>query len=257
MKNIFFMLSLFMVLFSLSAKESMTFICEDKEDYPFVMGNGKDFNNDKPGVVVELLKIVENKMGVEFVFSRTPWKRALEVELKEGNVDGLFSASYKKEREEMGVYPNINGVVDPSKKLYRIAYSYYQLKSSPVDWDGKELKGFNGKIGAPRGYSIVSDLRSKGYTVEESDGCEYDLKKLQLNRVQLTAELDLQAENILNKNPELAKDIVKVTPPIVEKDYYLMLSFKFVENNKELADKFWKNLEEVRNAELEKIMEKY
>jgi polar amino acid transport system substrate-binding protein len=48
------------------------------------------------------------KERIKIIIKRLPWKRAFEGELKTGSADGLFGASYKKEREPFGAYP-MNG----------------------------------------------------------------------------------------------------------------------------------------------------
>ena len=233
-----------------------TFVCEDKEDFPGVMGNSPAILPNNPGAGIEALRLVASRLGIEIKFVRMPWTRALEFELKNGTVDGLFTASYKKERETFGLYPMKAGVIDDSKALYSSNYVFYKLKSSKIEWDGKTLTGLLGNIGAPRGYSIVGDLQKLGYTMEESDGTLTDFKKMDANRMEIAAELELTGDLFLERNPYLAQKIIKLSPPIVMKPYYVMLSKQFVAANPELAVKIWDSIGDMR-SEYIKIAAKY
>jgi polar amino acid transport system substrate-binding protein len=243
--------------FSILAEETLIISCEDKEEFPNFLGNSLEIDWKKPGIVPEMLKMVEKKVGVKFTFRRSAWKRALEVELKEGTTQGLFTASYKKEREAFGAYPMKDGKPDVSKSFYNTKYVFYKLKGSAAIWDGKELKNLKGNISVPRGYSIGADLKAMGYVVEESDYAFNDLKKVAAGRVEVCAELELQADNILESNPDLAAKIEKISPPIVDKPYYLMLSNQFVAKNPQLADKIWTAVGEVRESDYKKLLLKY
>jgi len=241
----------------LLAQEKLVLSCEDKEEFPNFLGNSTDIDWKNPGIVPEMLKMVEKKVGVKFDFRRTAWKRALEVDLKDNITQGLFTASYKKEREEFGAYPMKDGKADVSKSFYTTTYVFYKAKNSAATWDGKELKNLKGNIGFPRGYSIGADLKDKGYGVEESDYALNDLKKIAAGRIEICAELEMQADNILENNPDLAAKIEKVALPIVNKPYYLMLSKQFISKNPALADKIWTAIGEVRESDYKKLLLKY
>lgn len=235
----------------------MTFACEDKEDFPALIGNSTEIDPVKPGVAVEIIKIVGKKLGISLTFKRVPWKRALEVELGGNNVDGLFTASYKKERETVGRFPMKDGQIDTSRKFSTVTYVFYKKKNSDADYDGKDVKNLKGSIGAPRGYSIVEDLQKKAYAVEESNSTMADLKKLALGRVGLVAALELTGDDILRTNPDLNDSIEKISTPISTKGYYFMLSHQFVKNNPVLAEKIWTEIAETSAKSYFEIMKKY
>lgn len=250
----------YLVLFSASAfaeVKKMTFVCEDKEDFPALMSDGSDMNATKPGVAVEILKTAGKNLGVEIEIRRVPWKRALEIELATNIADGLFPVSFKKEREVFGAYPMKDGKVDESRRFSTLTYSFYRLKNSGTDYDGNELSNLKGKIGAPRGYSIVDDLRKKGYTVEESNSTLSDLKKLSLDRVGAVAALEMSGDYILRANPDLNGSVEKISKPISTKSYYFMLSHGFVKSNPELAEKLWDEIAAISQKNYDVIIKKY
>jgi polar amino acid transport system substrate-binding protein len=251
-------LLLLMLSFNVCAEiKVLTFACEDKEDVPSVMGNSSDIVPGKPGATIECLRIIEQKLGIKINIKRLPWKRALEGELKNGTIDGVFTASYKKEREAFGAFPMKGDKPDTSRSLYSSDYSFYKLKASNLEWDGKALKNLKGNIGAPAGYSVVDDLKKMGYPVEESPGTKTDLQKLAVGRLGAVIALELTADNFLEKDAGLAKVITKVDPPMVNKPYYIMLSHQFVKANPDLAAKFWDAVKEMREKEYKKLASRY
>ncbi len=258
MKNLIFIMLLLLLSNLYAVNPSiLTIVCEDQEDFPYVLGQGSTVLKDNPGAVVEALRILEKQMGIKLNIVRVPWRRALEMELKNGHADALFHASYRKDREEFGVYPMKAGVVDENRKLFATTYSFYRIKDSGIEWDGKELKNFNGLIDAPRGYSIVQDLKSMSYKVDESVSTQNGFQKLLADRVQLVAALEFTGDYFLENNPDWAKRIEKIEKPIVVKAYYLMFSHKFYKENKAFAELIWDNLAKIRDTEFDKLMLKY
>jgi polar amino acid transport system substrate-binding protein len=256
--GIILMVCLFGFNFSAFADvKKMTFMCEDKEDFPALMGNTAEIEKTKPGVAVEILRMAGKKLGVTIEIKRAPWKRALEIDLKNDAVDGLFTASYKKEREEFGSFPMKDGQIDKNRKFSNVTYVFYRQKGTTVDYDGKELKNLKGKIGAPRGYSIVDDLQKKGYQVEESSSTLSDLNKLSKGRIGAVAALELTGEDILKTNPDLAGAVEKISTPISTKGYFFMLSHKFAKENPEFAEKFWSTIAELSSKNYQDLVKKY
>ncbi|OHD19565.1 MAG: hypothetical protein A2086_14450 [Spirochaetes bacterium GWD1_27_9] len=257
-KLIFLIIDILLFSFLLNAETTnLVFVYEDKQAFPVILGNGQNIDWDKPGASVECIKLLEKKLDIKITFKRFPWKRCLEIMLKSGEADGAFNASYKKEREDFGVYPKKNGLIDESRKFNRISYCFYKLKESKITWDGKEIKNLSKKIGAPLGYSIVDDLKGMGYTVETSSSTANTLKELFVGILDLVAALETEGDYLIEKSPEFNKSIEKLNPPIVSKNYYLMLSHQFVNKNPQLAEKIWDALAEIRKKNFPNIIKKY
>ncbi len=242
----------------MATPQKVLFVYEDKHNFPFYMDKGTEINWKKPGVSIEMLKLVESKLNITVQFARQPWKRC-KIELQNGRVDGIFNASFKPERIKIGVYPTKNGKVDPSRRITTITYVLYTLKDSLLRWDAKNKKIYNvtGNIGAPYGYSIADDLIKWGIPVEESSTTYTDFQKLIRDRVDGVAALELAGDFYLKKYPDRFKDIKKISPPLVTKPYYLMLSHQFVKKYPQLSEKIWNALAEIRVKEFNKIIQKY
>ncbi|MEA2102004.1 MAG: hypothetical protein U9P80_05450, partial [Thermodesulfobacteriota bacterium] len=111
-----FMLAVFLAVPMVgSAAQGVTIVCENKTDFPNVIGEGDTILAENPGVTVEVLQLVGQRLDLDITFIRQPWKRCL-VSLQEGSANVLFTASYKQKRKKFGLYPMKNGEVDESRR---------------------------------------------------------------------------------------------------------------------------------------------
>jgi len=231
-------------LFSLE----LTFACENAQDFPTVMGNSDKVLDKNPGMGIDACRELEKKLGIKITIIRLPWQRCLE-SLKTGEVDGIFTASYKDERKEYGNFPEKDGKVDASRRYSSISYALYKNKGSNIGYDGNKFLNINGKVGAPRGYSIVDDLKKKGLEIDEGQNTKSDFLKLVNNRLAAVAALEQTGDYLLKKEAEFTGKIEKVLPIIVEKPYYFMLSRQFCEKNKDMSEKIWNAIRDIREDE--------
>lgn len=219
---------------------SLKFCHEDVDVYPWVL-------KDRPGLNIVHLKAVEQKLGVKIETFPLPWKRCQE-DMREGKVDGIFHASFKTERLEIGVYPMVGDKPDAARAMMHDGYSLYRLKGNATQWDGKKITT-SGAIGAQPGYSIVDQLKQLGVKVDEGTKTADDnMKKLLLGRVEAVALQTLEGDNSIRTNPEFAAKIEKLTPPLVDKPFFLMLSKQFVAKYGDFSKDLWKTLGEVRES---------
>ena len=240
---------------SLIGKQTIVLGYENAPVRPYALGDSNEVPEENPGITVELLQKVAENLNITFDFKRLPWKRCLS-NMSTGELDGVFQASYKEERELLGNYPMKGDKLDRSRALTTMSYNLYKLKDSNIYWDGEILNTQNRPIGAVLGYSIVGDLKKMGVAVDEGKAAVNNLMKVSLGRIPATCELSTEADKILNEKDDQFKDIIKVEPPIKVKPYYLMLSHKFVLNNPELAEKIWDEIAKVRNSSFYKELKK-
>ncbi|MFD1625439.1 substrate-binding periplasmic protein [Azospirillum griseum] len=227
---------------------------EDKEQFPNHLGDGTAIDPAKPGISVEIVKAAAEAVGLQVEFTRMPWKRCLE-SLKAGQVDAVFNSSFQPERLEYGAYPGVDGKADPNLRITTIGFSLYRKKGDAVAWTGKEFTNLNGPIGAPTGYSIVADLKKMGIAVEEAPATDMNLKKLDMGRVSALVLQSVTADQILKTGGNTG--IEKVEPPIVVKDYYVMLNHDFVKANPDQAQRFWAKVAELRDPMTNGLIGKY
>lgn len=230
---------------------------QDTENEPYQLGNGAQIDAHRPGLAVELMRLAAERAGLKPRFERLPWRRALD-HLRANEVDGVFGASFSVERQEIGVYPLREGVVDPSRRAYRNAYRLYARIDNAPSWDGKALTGLDGAVGAQRGYSVVSDLKALGAPVDEGLSLRGDFHKLMLGHIGAVAALEAAADAWLDRHPATARKVRKIGPPLSTKDYYLLLSKGFVAAHPRAAEAVWRAVAELRDGpQMDQLLRKY
>ncbi len=268
-KNIIFKLKKLFLLFSFifilpvilkansDKSNSKTKILLQFEDFDIPPWNFKN----KTGLNFILFQILEKSFpNVVFEYRPVPWKRCFN-EMKEGVSDGCFSASYNEERNEFGVYPKTDNVLDETKRLYSLSYNLYIHKDylSVVSNEGLKINGLPEKaqISAPSGWSIEKDLKEQGYSLDmSSSDIETNFKKVSNKRIFGFAVLSAIGDEFLKTSK--IKDVASLAKPLVSKNYYLMFSHQFVKKNSELAKNIWKKIEEIREStEFKKLSKEY
>ena len=241
-----------------AAPMTITLAFENKDSFPNYLGNGEEINWEKPGFAVEFLKLVEKELGLKFKFVRFPWKRCL-ASMQDNKVDGVFNASYKKDRLKLGRYPIRNdGIIDTERRITEMAYVFFKLRSSNIHWDGKKFTNLTGNIGAVLGYSIGDILKKEGFSIDEAPGPHALIDMLIYERFSVMAASDNQIEEVISKSPNRYKNVVKLEIPYQIKPYYLMFSHDFVTQHPDTADKIWDTIGKLRDSrEVKQIRLKY
>ncbi|MCL9782472.1 transporter substrate-binding domain-containing protein [Vibrio sp. S4M6] len=236
-----------------SAETTLRLAYSDVESYPFQMGNGTEVSTP-PGLALDVINAVAEELDLRVQYIRVPGKRVLQ-DIETGSVDGGFIFSYNTQRAQYANYPMHDQQPDRSKRIATIGYYFYVLQGQPLSWNGENLVGSNKKVGAHLGFSIVRELKNKNFNVYEVKTTEQLFNMLRRQRVSAIAVQDTMAQKFLGS--QSGNHIKKLHPPITTKDYYLVLSHPFVENNPELANKIWQRIRDVREDIYSTHTEKY
>ncbi len=260
MQKIFILFSLSLIFTSslFAEEKTLTFATTETNSPPYLMGTSNSIIKENPGVFIELLRLLEQNLDINIEFKRYPHLRAIKY-VQNDLVDGFFSWSFKQTRLQIAQFPMVKGEPDPSKRIVNASYAIYKLKNSNVEWDGKIFKNLSKPIGVQHQYSIVNVLRKK-YKVKVEDVTQHtsqNFERLMLGRVSAVVDIEMSADSILNSNALFKKNIIKMSPLLVTKPYYLVLSHQFVKEDPEFAEKIWSALEEIREKHLFRLMGKY
>ena len=221
-----------------AARESISLCFERQEVLPWRGLDGKGLN-------FELLREVAHRTGVKFEFQSMPWKRCL-AQLADNQVDGAFAVSFNRARLGLGAYPG-GQVADPAKRMHIDRYVLLRRKGSQVDWDGKAFRNLDGRIGFQLGYSVGDFLRAQNVPVDEGSQRPTELaQKLIAGRLGAAAMGGRDALRLM-RGP-LAVELELLPVPLVEKNYYLVLSHAFVAAQPQLAQRIWDAVEQVRTS---------
>lgn len=228
----------------------------DKINPPLVF-NPNQVDSENPGITIDILRRLEKKANIKFVYKSMPWARCLH-SLKTNTVDAIFHASFKKSRMEKGVYPMKDNQVDQTRRLIEQTYYIYKRKDSPLQWDGTKFTNLEKSIGIIIDFSIKNDLQKMKLNYEEAPSILTNLNKLKYSRLDAVINYVSQTDISLFKYPEKFKTIEKIKLPFKKRDKYLMFSHKFYSNNKVLVEVIWDELKKMREGgELDKISERY
>ncbi|MCP4350157.1 MAG: amino acid ABC transporter substrate-binding protein [Desulfobacterales bacterium] len=239
-------------------KQTVKIILEDKESFPWSMDDGVNINWEFPGISLELLRMVENKLGLKFEYYRTEWKRGLYL-IEQGDGDAIFPSSYRKERAKYAVYPMKNNAPDPSRAIRTYAYWLYVRKDSGVTWDGQHIEHLNKPVAARQGSAISADLKEMGYAVDnQARVYTLMLEMLLTHRVDAIAGFAHQVDVHMAKRPERYTTITRIDIPLREKNGYLMFSKHFARQHSDIMEQIWDMIRTIKTSpEFEKIIQKY
>lgn len=236
-------------------KHPFVFCYENTELYPNFVGNSSDVPDILPGVSIDLMKMIGNRVDLSMQFVRFPWKRCLSL-LETGRASGVI-ASYSESRLAFGRYPMQNGAPDESKRISTAGYYLYQLNDKAPVWNGTDFIADGLTIGAPLGYSIVEVLRGRGLKVMEAGNADGLLTMLRRSRVDAVAAPGLATDSLLRRDPSRFKGIERLEHPLQVKAYYLMLSRQFVEADPVKAASIWAAVGELRDSATGLLLEQY
>lgn len=197
--------------------------------------------------IVDMIKEAGKQHNIEVHFEGAPWSRALEL-VKSGVADGLINASYKKSRAQFAVYPMKNNQPDVSKSLKAPAYYLYKRADNPLKFDGKKLINEQGKIGAIKSYAVVDNLKALKANISFGANTTSNLNNVLYKEFIATAELESEADSIIQNKPLMQKNIVKMPIPIRKKEYYLIISKPFYKEHANIAQQLWNAIEQLKQT---------
>jgi len=216
-------------------------LCHDDADSaPWLMKEAKGLN-------IVLMESAAAKAGVKLDIAILPWKRCLSA-VEDKSMDGAIAASYKDDRAKFAVYPMSGDKPDESRRLHNEEYSLYRAKGGNIAWDGNKFSNLTGTIGAQRGYSIIDNLKKWGAKVDEGGALPKDnMKKVIGGQVQAVA-LTTQEGDLLLSAPDFAGKIEKLSPPLIQKPYYVIFGKEFYSKNQKVVDTLWANAATIRES---------
>lgn len=202
---------------------------------------------EKPGWFVELSRRAAGDCGAKLEFDFMPWPRAPQM-VERGEVQAAISSSYKAERAEYGVYPLKDGKPDEDRASKKLIYAAYANKGSSNETlaEGDKLQGLT--LAAERQASIIPELKKRGAGVYEVANDLTMLRMVANGRVDAGVGIEDNVQPILDQDPELARLIVKLQPPLQKRVAYVMFSKIFYKDNRELVECFWSTSAQLRQT---------
>lgn len=233
---------------------NLRFCYQDIELFPNYVGDSPEKPADKPGVNIEMLELVAARVGLSITFMRYSWNRCLAL-LKAGRADSVI-ASYNEARAAIAAYPIKDGTLNTEQRITTSGYYLYHQNATPL-WDGQRFLKSDIVIAAPRGYSIVADLRAKNIEVVEASTAENLLALLQFNRVDAVAAPGRATDAVIRREITRYVSVIKDPAPLKESPYFIVFSHAFYARNREIVEAVWQASEAIRQSDLRALTEKY
>lgn len=257
-----FLLPVFILFSPIVSAIEVTIATGINDDPPYVYGDEK-ISVERPGVTIDILKLIEQRTQVKFNIIKQPWARVVET-VKSGKLDGGFHFSYKDERKSFVAYPIEKGETLPNPKysISNRSYSLYKLKGAPIRWTGENIVKDSGGpiiIGVIRGGSIADNIRNRGHQLLEVDRDIQLVKLLLAKRIDALVGLDNMIDAELRTlDRQQQTTIEKTFPAIVSKPYYIAFSKQFYRKNPEIAWDIWEVIDLLRmSGELADMFNRY
>ncbi|EGQ7933373.1 transporter substrate-binding domain-containing protein [Vibrio vulnificus] len=233
---------------------TITLAYSDVESFPFQMGNG-NLVVEPPGVSVDVIEQAARLLNIKINYVRVPGKRVLS-QIKANQVNGGFIFSYSQERAQYARYPMKDQQADHNLRIATLDYYFYKLKEQPFTWDGLQLSSIGDvPVGAHTGFSITKRLKESNVNILEIGNTEKLFEMLGKRRLTAIAIQSNIASSYINEHQ--LSTVERVSPPISTKDYYLIFSHEFAEENPQLVQKIWEMIGLIRDDVINTSIKKY
>ncbi|OMH38008.1 ABC transporter substrate-binding protein [Motiliproteus sp. MSK22-1] len=231
---------------------------------PLIYTTGDQIDWNKPGLRIEQLRLVADKLQIRFAYARLPWVRALKL-TERGVADAVFVTGYTEERAEWGAYPVLSdGEVNFSQAISSVSYWLYSRQGSAVSWDGKKLvvnettDAGKVSIGASFGDMQTEQLQQQGYSVFNSRNNEQLMKMVEGKRIDAAVCFRDLCDKIILANPESFAHVQKHPLPYRQSNGYLVFGKKYYADNQPQVDAIWEALQQLReDGSMESLYHKW
>lgn len=199
------------------------------------------------GISVDIVKESLATQGYELEFKLTPWSRALS-QVKNGSVDILVATWVTQERKKYLIYSD-SYISNKIKFIKRAgdSFEYYGMKSLT-----------NKTVGVVRdyGYGDVF-LNATHFEKPTSNDIETNLKKLKINRIDLTLEDEFVAKSMIRRKNLTLSDYEFTKNSLSENSLHVTTG-SINPRGREIIDAFNKGLIIIKgNGVFERILADY
>ena len=211
----------------------MQLCASNQGDYPWVIP-------ERPGLNQLLIERAALRAHIVVRFHSMPWGQCL-LRLSTGRMDGAFNSSFLPERLAFARYPMRDGKLDDSRRLMRSGYSLYYRKGSNLNWDGESLSA-DGVAGVPSGsFAITRRLQDVGVTNinQQKKQPAQIFDALLEGEFAVAALKSEEGRHLLKTNAVYREHLEQHPLPLHEKNFFLIFSRKYMQQNSLLAERMW------------------
>lgn len=225
---------------------------------PYYLDNGTEVPANNPGYSVEIMQEVGKRVKeVRFELVRCEFSQCLE-QIRSGKLDGLFDVPYREHWLFTGKYPFTKAKVDPRQRMHGESYALFRIQDTRVSTDGERIYGLKGApVAVKQDSPVIAHLEEQGYPVLSFATTTEALQAMLGREAGATVLVTSHVEALARMHPELSDLVSRAEYPLLEEDYYLMLSRQFYAKKPWLAEKIWTEQTKVQQELAEKLANKY
>jgi len=224
----------------------------DSQVIKLVTGEYPPYTGEKlpeQGAASEIMKLIFAKMGREVKIDFKPWVRASEETLA-ANYFGTFPWSSNEERRQQFLF---------SENIIPDRIHFFTKADSTFEFTNLEqLTGHT--ICSPKGwntYTLDKMIEAGKIKMEEPDDLESCLQMIKAGRAEMTFNGELVTWHVIKQLFGDTKDFKALPKPLTEAGNYLLVSKKYPDSEKLLAE-FNQALAELnKEGKIEAILKKY
>lgn len=194
------------------------------------------------GSTFQLVTQAARELGCLIVWQRLPNLRVLHATIHEQS-DGALFYSWTPERNQQLIYPQQNGHLDTRRRLATLNYVLYRRQGSAVHWDGQTLTPNTCVVGFNEGWSIGSYLDEHAIPHSGANDSTHNLKRLEKGRICAYATLEESGDVAIAHFPGRFE---KLSPPLLQKDYFLIFNPVFYQQHRSQVEKLWNKIAQLR-----------
>ena len=239
-RTIILILSLFLSV-SVSAAGKIAICSDNNFWYPFTLvKDGKS-----AGMHIDIIAKALSNLGYQAEFKPLPWKRCLS-EAEQGGMEAVATASYKDQRAVFMYYPSDAATAKKSdQRVMQVEYVVVTMADNNYEFNG-DVTSIPAPIRAPRGYSIVDDLKKQGVKVDDkANGDENNIKKLIRGGTGSVVTIP-EVVKVLSEKAEYKGKLKISAQPLKSKSYFLPIS-KASKLSTDEREKIWAEIAKVRD----------
>ena len=226
---------------------------------PYQMGQGR-LTDIEPGLAIDVVLQTAQMLGIQVQLQRMPVKRLLhELELK--HLDGAIGYSFTVDRAEYLAYPPISqegtDLPDPSFRLYRVSYYLFSRPDFIPHGLGHGLDGLKQyRIGVLKESAIAGILFQQGIPYEATRTAEQNLEKLKMGRLDLVVGPGEPTGRLI-RSLGWQNEIRRSGESLLERDYFLVFSKVFCQNNASVCEQWWQLIRQHRDSIVKQRIDLY
>ncbi len=222
-----------------------------REMFPFTSSEGETIDQEKPGLIADLLSLLNQDLGVTIQLTRKPYQRLIQ-DIEDNEVDAIAMLPYDFHHDSISEFPKKNQKIDIGRRLFTERWVLFHKREEAEPAQSRPMDKA-GPIAFPAGASILPLLQKSGAKLVETPSLYSGFEMLLHGRVPLLAGTELHSARIIKEKEGtpfglVLMNVEKMPPYLADKHYYLAFSKEFYSRYSLFAEQVWNRLAQLRES---------